>query len=296
MLLVGPDDSFNRALSDKIGTDLIPMERRVFPDGEVCPRVMNEVRGSDVLLSIRMKAGRCKPNEYLLEVLFTVRNLKEHMNAGDITLIMPYFPYARQDAIFRLGEPLSSKYVAELLEASGVSRVISITVHLHRIGNFSDLFGKAEAVDLSGFRSLADRLKLLGLKDPFILGPDTESINWARELAKYYGTEEYDAFTKERDVKTGEIKTIVKEMDLSERDVVVVDDMVSTGGTMANAVEAAKKMGARLVISAFVHPVLAPGSIDKIIGAGADIIIATDTIEWIGSRASVVPEIVEALR
>ncbi len=296
MLLVGPDDSFNRILSDSIGARLIPMERRIFPDGEVCPRVMGEVRGSDVILSLRMKAGKCKPNEYLLEVLFTIRNLKEHMNAEDITLIMPYFPYARQDAIFRIGEPLSSKYVAELLEASGISRVISVTVHLHRIDSFSNLFNEADAINLSGFESLADKLKSLDLRDPFILGPDTESINWARELAKYYGIEEYDAFTKERDIQTGEIKTIVKEIDLSGRDVVVVDDMVSTGGTMANAVKAAKEMGARFVVSAFVHPVLAPGAIDKIIGAGADVIIASDTIEWIGSKASVVSTIAKALR
>ncbi len=296
MLLIGPDDSFNRMLSEKIGAGLVLMERRVFPDGEVCPRVMNEVRGSDIVLSLRMKAGKCKPNEYLLEMLFTIRNLKEHMNAGDITLIIPYFPYARQDAIFRLGEPLSSKYVAELLEASGISRVISVTVHLHRIDSFSNLFNKAYVINLSGFKSLADRLRLLDLKDPFILGPDTESINWARELAESYEVEEYDAFTKERDVQTGEIKTTVKKIDLSGRDVVVVDDMVSTGGTMANAVKAAKKMGARFVVSTFVHPVLAPGSIDKIIGAGADAIIASDTIEWVGSKASVVPTIAEALR
>ncbi len=295
MLLVGPDDSFNRMLSEKIGASLIPMERRVFPDGEVCPRIMDEVRGSDVVLSLRMKAGRCKPNEYLLEVLFTIRNLREHMNSGEITLVMPYFPYARQDAIFRLGEPLSSKYVAELLESSGVNKIISITVHLHRIGSFSNLFDRTKAINLSGFEPLAEELRLLDLKNPFILGPDTESINWAKELAEFYGAEEYDAFTKKRDLRTGQIRTIVKKIDLSGRDVVVVDDMVSTGGTMANAVKAAKEMGARLVVSAFVHPVLAPGAIDKILGAGADIILSSDTIEWVGSRSSVVPIIARAL-
>jgi len=72
--------------------------------------------------------------------------------------------------------------------------------------------------------------------------------------------------------------------------------MVSTGGTMANAVAAAKEMGARLVISAFVHPILVPGSVEKILGAGADIIIATDTIEWGGSKASVTGDIIDTLR
>ncbi len=296
MLLVGPDDDFNRALAKEIDAELVQVDRRVFPDGEVCPRILGEVRGSDVVLSLRMKAGQCRPNEYLMEVLFTVRNLKEHMSAEDVTLVMPYFPYARQDAIFRPGEPLSSKYVAELLEVAGVSKVVSVTVHLHRLGGFSDLFSDAEAINLSGFEALAQNLRSLPLMDPFILGPDTESINWARELADSYGTDRYDAFKKERDFQTGEIRTFVKEIDIEGRDVVVVDDMVSTGGTMANAVKAAKEMGARIVVSAFVHPVLAPGAVDRILGAGADIILATDTIEWIGSKSTVVPMIARMLR
>ncbi len=296
MLIVGPDDEFNRRLASLLGVNLVPIERRKFPDGEVCPRVLGKVQGEDVILSLRMKAGAADVNDYLVELLLTVRNLKEHMGAGSIWAVIPYFPYARQDEIFREGEPLSSKYVAELLEESGVEGVFSVTVHLHRRKSFNELFSRAEAINVDGMKSLARYLRELSLENPFVLGPDTESIVWARDLAGYLGTQDYDSFRKERDLATGEIKTTAKELDLKGRTVIIADDIVSTGGTMANAVREAKRMGAKLVISAFVHPVLAKGAFDRILGAGADMIIGTDTLEWAGSKASVVQELADSLK
>lgn len=296
MLVVGPEDEFNVVLSREIGARLVPIERRTFPDGEVCPRVMGRVSGERVILSMRMKAGSCRPNDYLTEILFTLRNLRKHMGAGPVSVLMPYFPYSRQDAIFREGEPLSSKYVVELLEDSGADSVLTVTAHLHRLGDLKELSSKIDLLNLSGFKPLAWELMRLPLKDPFILGPDTESVNWAKELAEHYGTSDYDYLRKERDFSTGEIRTFVKSLELRGRDVVVVDDIVSTGGTMANALRAAKEMGASYLVAAFVHPVLVPGSLEKLIGAGADALVATDTLEWVGSRATVVHVVAEALK
>ncbi len=294
MLIVGPEDDFNVALSKEVGARLLPIERRTFPDGEVCPRVVGKVSGERIVLSMRMKAGSCRPNDYLLEVLLTLKNLKRHMNAGPVSVVMPYFPYSRQDAIFREGEPLSSEYVIELLKNSGADSIITVTAHLHRLNDLR--FGEVDFLNLSGFKSLAEELRKIPLREPFILGPDTESINWAKELAEYYGTNDYDSLRKERDLSTGEIRTFVKSLELKGREVVVVDDIVSTGGTMANALRAAREMGANYLVAAFVHPVLVPGSLEKLVGAGADALIATDTLEWIGSRATVVHTIAGALK
>ncbi len=295
MLIVGPKDDFNLRLSELTGFDLVELEERVFPDGEICPRVIlngRDLEGEEVLLSTRMSSGGGNPNSYLVEVLLTAINLKRELGARKIVALLPYFPYARQDNIFRKGEPLSSKYVADLLRDAGVDEVISVTVHLHRLKSFQDLFaGGVRAINISGFESLARYLLKKDLTSPFILAPDTEGIHWARELAKFMDIAEFESFEKERDLATGEIRTKIKELNLNGRDVIVVDDMVSTGGTMANAVREAKRMGARRIISAFVHPVLVKGALDRILGAGADEIVATDTLRWAGSRVSVTDEV-----
>ncbi|HIE24257.1 MAG TPA: ribose-phosphate diphosphokinase [Candidatus Korarchaeota archaeon] len=300
VILVGPADDFNKNLASKMGISLVDMQRRVFPDGELCPRILIEkegqIRGEEVILSLRMPSKACNPNAYLIEVLLSIRNLREHIGASSIRVIMPYFPYARQDNIFRPGEPLSAKYVANLLEKAGAETVYAVTVHLHRVGSFPGLFQKARGVNISGFRSLAEVLKKVDLQKPYIIAPDEEAMVWAKEVAEYLGTEDYTAFIKERDVETGEIKTTIKEIDIEGRDAVVIDDIVSTGGTMANAVRAVKEMGARKVYSAFVHPVLVGNALDRIIGAGANEVIAADTLIWEGSKASVVNQLVEEIK
>ncbi len=300
MLIIGPRDEFNLRLSELTGFDLVELEERVFPDGEICPRVIlngRDLEGEEVLLSIRMSSGGSNPNSYLVEVLLTAINLKRELGVHRIVAFLPYFPYARQDEIFRKGEPFSSKYVAELLESSGVDEIISVTVHLHRLKSFQDLFAReVRAINISGFESLARYLLKKNLDSPFILAPDTEGIHWARELAKFMDVAEFESFEKERDLATGEIRTKVKKLNLNGRNVIVVDDMVSTGGTMANAVREAKRMGAKRIVSAFVHPVLVKGALDRILGAGADDIVATDTLRWVGSKVSVTDEVSRYLR
>jgi len=300
MIVVGPDDSFTRSLASELKADIIPIARRTFPDGELQPRLMVDeqisLKGETVILAMRMKAASCRPNDYLVEYLLTLRNLKKEMQADRVIAVIPYFPYARQDEIFRPGEPLSSKYVAEMLEAMGADAVVSVTVHLHRLKSFSDIFDRILGVNVSGIPSLAREASKFDLKDPLIIGPDEEAIIWAEEFAKHVGARDYTSFIKERDRETGEIKMTVREFDLTGRDVVVVDDIVSTGGTMASAIAAAKRMGASRVFSAFVHPVLAEGALDKILGAGGDVVIAGDTLEWLGSRATVVPELGKTIK
>jgi len=299
MIIVGVDDGFNRKIANQLDAKLIPLEIRRFPDGEVCPRILikddNDIKGETVIFTHRMRASSCRPNDYLTEILLTLLNLNE-ANPRRIILVAPYFVYARQDTAFRVGEPKSAKYVAKTLEWAGVDVIVTVSTHFHRMKTMSDFFTKAQGINVSGFTPLAKYVKNnYELHKPVIIAPDEEAKIWAEEFAKILGAKDYTALKKERDLDTGEIRTYVGELDVKGRDVIVVDDIVSTGGTMANAILEAVRRGARRVISCFVHPVLAPGALEKIMKAGVFEAIATDTLVWDKAKVTVTNEISKVL-
>ncbi len=286
MIVVG--DEFGNKLANLLGTDFVPFEDRVFPDGEICPRVLFEKKpeaGSEVVLAIRKKRSE-NINSYLVKLYLLTKTL--YYLDLELTLVMPYFAYARQDAIFRPGEPLSVKYVAELFDPM-LKSFITVTAHTHRQKEIIPLFRHAKAINASGIPAIAEVLNVSDPEEVFVLGPDTESILWAEELAKLLGTENYGAFKKERDVNTGEIKVYAEDFELKNKDVIIVDDMVSTGGTMLTAIKIAREKGARSVTSVFVHAVLAGNSEERLKTAGLRDIISTNTIENPFERADVLP-------
>lgn len=290
-MLVG--DDFGKKIAKGLKTEFIPFQDRVFTDGELCPNILFEElprKGDEVILALNKHANE-SINDYTLKIYFMTKTLHD-MNLK-VKLVFPYFSYARQDKIFRLGEPLSSNHVAQLFDKN-VTDFITVTAHLQRRESISPMFSHAVAHNVSGIPALIR--KLPKVKEPYILGPDTESIHWSKEMAGLMGVPDYGAFTKVRDVNDGSIQVSTGDISLTDRNVIIVDDMVSTGGTMLKGVELSRKVGAKSIHLCFVHSILANNALGKMKKLNPKSIIGSNTMESSVSVADVTPEIVAKLK
>lgn len=289
--LVGGE--FARKVAEELDLKFHPIERRTFPDTEVQPWVKIQGELSDEIHFILRPKKDQNFNSYLVEFLVTLRNLKNRVE--EVHAVMPYLLYARQDKEFRKGEPVSSKIIADLIERAGADSFTSITVHIHRTESIDNLFD-IEAYNLSGFPLLARYAKQnYKLNDPFVLAPDDEALKWAKEVSKVLNAD-YDSIHKERDVETGEIKTKMPEVDLKRRDVIIIDDMIATGGTMISAIKKARKAGAKGVIACAVHPVLVEGAPENLKELDLKGLFTANTLPSVISKADVRSLIIEHIK
>jgi ribose-phosphate pyrophosphokinase len=239
-------DDFGKLLAKKLNADFSKVERRTFPDGEVQPRILKET-GRTAVLAIRKRKDE-HINSYLVNFILLARKLKErHKVVG----VMPYLPYARQDKVFREGEPLSAKYIAEMIEKN-IDAFVTVNMHEHRkkIGEIFSIHCK----NISVFGEMGKKFK--AMKDKIVVGPDGESGKFAEEFAKEAGCG-FVVLKKERDVSTGNIR--INHAGLREikgKNAIIVDDMVAYGSTIIDAALSAKRAGAKSVSLAFVHGLL----------------------------------------
>ncbi len=288
MIVLGSDD-FAEKLAKSLDSGFVALEKVVFPDGELRPRILGDV-DEHVVLAERM-ALPTDPNQYLVQILLTIRNLRA-MNVRQIDVVMPYFIYSRQDKVFRKGEPFSAKHVLELLEKAGADRFFTVSSHAERDSKMLSMTAMP-AYNIDGFIAIGEYLKEIELKNPIVTGADMGVSRATGTVAGILNADEF-AFEKKRDLDTGNI-TMHGEMNAKNRDVVIVDDIISSGGTMIKAIEISRQSGAEKIIAAAVHPVLAKGAYEKI-SPMVTRFLATDTIDSPVSEISVTGKIAEKIK
>jgi ribose-phosphate pyrophosphokinase len=288
MKLIGPRTPFCLDLARCLRFDFLEMERRVFPDGEVNPRIMEAPR--EVLLVNTLSSDGFDPNRYVLEYVFAIKNLVER-GTETIAVLMPYLPYSRQDAVFRKGESFTSRYILELFRDLGVRTLFSVTYHLHR-QQTGDFVPGIALHDISGVDALRDYLmkRYIWEEQPIFVAPDEEAGKWAQRVAGPVNGEVF-IFEKRRNHATGAIETCGE---IPEgRNVIIIDDMISTGGTIRNAVEICKTFKSRKIVVGAVHGIF---SQPLLTDTDSDIdIVTTNTIENPCAVVDITPYLAKAL-
>lgn len=274
-----------------LGANYLRVETRRFPDGEKYARIHGDVSGKTVVF---IQSMYHRPDEYLMEYFLIVDTLKD-LGAKKVIGVIPYFAYARQDQRFNPGEILSLKTVFKLLKDVGTDELYVIDIHRHRMGDELIRLIGLPTHNLTAMPLLAKYAKeQFKLEDPIVIGPDEEAEQWACIAAKTIDAE-YDYLVKKR-LGDREVEITPKSLNVKGRDVLIVDDIVSTGGTMVKAIEVVLREGAKRVVTACTHPILVENALVKILEAGAEALIGTDTVPSPVSFVSVTPVIVDALR
>ncbi|MFX1562507.1 MAG: ribose-phosphate diphosphokinase [Promethearchaeota archaeon] len=285
-----PSKTLAWKVAQNLNTEYLDTEIKRFPDGEIYARFLGDVAGKDVVL---VQSLGHEPNQYLIELFLMLDALKD-MKARRVITVLPYFAYARQDERFKQGEAVSVKTISRLIEAAGADHIFTIDSHRHRVVDQTHLT-KIPLDDLSAMSVLAKYMAAkYQMHQPAIIGPDAEAGAWAKIAADTLGVD-FDSLEKKRfDAETVEIRP--RKLDVKGRDVLIVDDIISTGNTIIKAIEVLKENGAKDIYVACTHPLLVLNALVRIYQAGAIDVVGTDTVHSPISLVSVAPVIADAVK
>jgi len=292
-------DPFYSELGSRVvvfgGFDLLPLDFKLFPDGEFYVRVPSDVAGSNVAIIVG-----CMPfqqSDCFLRGVFLTSTLKD-LGVKKVILVYPYLPYSRQDKRFLPGECVSARVFVNSLLSAGADVVVTIDVHSPDV--FSSLGSRF--VNISSLPVWRDYLKNNFVDGFFLIAPDEGRLEVVSKLAKLVGVP-YTAFKKVRDLKSGKITSLepvnadeLNRLSKNNKTAIIFDDIISTGGTVSNVVKLLRKYFNGEVVALFTHGLFLPGSIQKLISAGVDRIVSTDTVKNSFAEVSVASLIADFIR
>lgn len=264
--------SANTALTDAIcaqlGVQRGKAEHTQFADGETRYQILENVRGADVFV---LQPCSSPVNDHLMQLLLMIDAFKR-ASAWRITAVIPYYPYARQDRKDRPRVPISAKLIADLLETSGASRVLSLDLHAPQIQGYFNI-----PVDhLYAAPVLVDYFKHKKLGPITVVSPDAGGVERARLFAKRIDSPLAIVDKRRIDVNVSEVMHLIG--DVSGRTAIVIDDMIDTAGTLVKTAEALLKNGATKVYAAATHPVLSGPAVQRITESQIEEVVVTDSV------------------
>lgn len=273
------------------GGELGIVEVKKFPDGETYVRVGTSVEGKSVFYVNSLQPG---VNDLLVETLITLDALRD-LGARRVYAILPYISYARQDSRFNPGEAISIYTLGKLLGSVGPDRIVTVDMHLHRISEPKVVFGEG-IINATAVPELARHVKGAGLVDErtIVIGPDEEAGQWAEVMARELGVEH--AVLEKKRLSAEEVVVEARGASVEGKNVVIVDDIISTGGTIVEAVQTLRKLGAREVTVTCVHPLLVGRAYARLKSLGLRHMACTDTVLGPLSIVPAAPAIARALK
>jgi ribose-phosphate pyrophosphokinase len=255
-------------ISEKLDVPLTDARLRRFADGEINVKIEDSMRGHDVFVI----QPTCPPvNEHLME-LFIILDALRRASAGRVTAVIPYYGYARKERKTQPREPISAKLVANFITLAGADRLLLLDLHAEAIEGFFDV----PTDHLSPHRIFADYLKTRNLHHVTIVAPDAGGGRRAEAVANNLTAP--IAFGYKRRPQDDQSELIAVSGDVKGRDCVVVEDIITTGGTLAKLATALHKQGANKVLVAATHPVLTGDAVDRLKQADIDEVIVTDSV------------------
>src|SRR3989344_1485101 len=284
---LGHSDQLARSLAKKLKAAYSKIIINHFPDGDIYLRYNCKVKDKTVVL---INSFQPEPNGALYAAVFAAETAQD-LGAKKVILVAPYLGFMRQDKRFKDGEAVSSRIMAKLLD-SCIDKIITFDAHLHRYKSLTDLF-EIPAVNLTANSLIADYIKKK-VSQPLLMGPDWESSQWARRIAGQIGAESAVLEKTRHSYRKVTVK-LREKITFKNKNVVIVDDIISTGSTMVEAAKTATRLGAKSVMAIAVHGVFAEGAYKKLKKAASKI-VTTNTIRHNSNKIDITALLVNELK
>ena len=287
-IVLGPaSKELGEKTAELAGVEAVQATHKTFPDGENYVRLESSVQNEHVAI---VQTTSSPQDSNLLQLAFMADATKRN-GAQKVTAVVPYLAYARQDKMFLKGEGISIETVARMLKAAGVDALVTVNVHAeYTLSRFPFPTKNLTAVPL-----LAEHFIHKDCKKAFALAPDKGAMYIAKQAQALLGGEA-GHLEKQRDRYTGKTNQTGNDLNVKGQTVIIFDDIISTGGTIVGAAKILRKLGAARIFTACVHPLLIGDAEKRILNAGIEEIVGTDSVPSHVSKVSLAPLIAKALK